>query len=104
MRASPAKLKSGEWGARVYSAHVSKGAQIQITAKSGKSWSATVSHVIWRGDGVALVATESKPRYYRRRQSGDRSFVVDGFEFCGHPCPVSGRPCGPKYGPCHDCE
>lgn len=94
MRASPAKLKSGEWGARVYSADVSKGAQITVTAKSGKSWSATVAAVLWQGADVALVATQKKGGgngYARRRRNWPREYTDRyGNTYCG--------------GPCHDCE
>lgn len=24
-------------------------------------------------------------------------------QYCGYPCPVSGKKCCPKNGPCHDC-
>ena len=40
---------------------MSEGQQIQITAKSGKSWTATVERVIWSGNGVSIVATKSYP-------------------------------------------
>ena len=57
--ASPAKLRSGDWGARV-PYPVSPGDTITITAKSGKSWQATVDRVVWQGDGVWLVSTVSR--------------------------------------------
>lgn len=59
--ATPAKLKSGEWGVRVTSP-VSAGDTVTITTKSGKSWDATVSRVVWTGDGVSLCATSSADR------------------------------------------
>lgn len=35
---------------------LAKGQTIEIRARSGKSWQATIAKVIWRGDGVALDA------------------------------------------------
>ena len=57
--ASPAKLRTGDWGARV-PYPVSPGDTITITAKSGKSWQATVDRVVWQGEGVWLVSTISR--------------------------------------------
>ena len=62
INATPAKLRSGEWGARVQSDTVSIGDTIQITTRAGKSWPATVSQVIWRGKGITLVATGKAAR------------------------------------------
>lgn len=36
-----------------------------------------------------------------------RGYVTDRGHYegyCGYPCPVTGRKCCPKFGPCHDCE
>ena len=57
--ASPAKLRSGAWGARVRDPDVSVGAHIQITTKAGKSWPAEVTAVVARYADAALVATRS---------------------------------------------
>jgi len=54
--ATPAKLKSGAWGARVQGA-VSVGDQITISTKSGKTWNATVSTVVWTDGSISLCAT-----------------------------------------------
>ena len=99
IQASPTKLRSGEWGAKVQTANVSEGDSIQITTRAGKSWTASVAKVVWRGEGVAIVATRSKPktctvngRSYRRERG-----------YCYYPCPVDGHVCSPENGPCHDC-
>jgi hypothetical protein len=54
--ATPARLRDGSWGAWV-AGTVTAGQSVTITTKSGKSWVATVTRVIWRGDGITLVAT-----------------------------------------------
>jgi hypothetical protein len=59
--ATPAKLRNGSWGARVQGA-VAKGDAVTITAKSGKSWTATVDAVVWTDGQVSLVATSSLDR------------------------------------------
>jgi len=56
--ATPAKLRSGAWGARVTDT-VERGEPIQIVTRSGKTWTTTVQAVIWEGAGVTLVATSS---------------------------------------------
>ncbi len=99
--ATPTKLRSGDWGARV-SGRVSRGDTITITTRKGKSWTATVEHVIWTGqdrygDGeISIVATASAGRRRTHRSSHRNS------ESCGYPCPVTGRRCTPSD-PCHDC-
>ena len=103
MQATPAKLKSGDWGARVRNAQVSPGDIMQITAKSGKTWSATVSRVLWRGDGVALVATRQSGGNGYARRNGRGYTDRYGNSYCGYPCPVSGLVCNSRNGPCHDC-
>lgn len=60
-QATPYKLKSGAWGAKVQGT-VRAGDTVEITARSGKSWTATVDTVVWSGSGVSLVTTASKPR------------------------------------------
>jgi len=60
--ASPAKLRSGAWGARVKGI-ASAGDVITITTRAGKSWDARVARVVWRGDGISLCATEKLGSY-----------------------------------------
>lgn len=55
---TPAKLRNGNWGARVEGSPF-VGQTARITTKSGKSWDAMISKIVWQGDGVALVETES---------------------------------------------
>lgn len=57
--ATPAKLKNGNWGARVQSADVREGDTVTITTRAGKSWQAQVELVVWRGDDIAICATSS---------------------------------------------
>lgn len=106
-KATPTKLRNGDWGARVNSDSVREGDTIEITTKGGKSWTATVSNVIWTGDGVAIVTTESKNRSgYTPAKRDARGYVVERGHYegyCGYPCPVSGHKCCPANGPCHDC-
>lgn len=107
--ASLIKLRDGSWGAKVQSSDVVRGQTITITTKSGKSWDATITRVVWSGDGVAICVAENLPgpsRYTRRQreQMGDRYAGTrhDGV-YCGYPCPVTGKKCCPSNGPCHDC-
>ena len=58
MNATPAKLKSGRWGARVVGS-VEPGQEVIITTRSGKSWTARVERVVWTGDGISLCETSS---------------------------------------------
>src|SRR3954465_11943238 len=55
--ATPAKLNSGAWGARVAGHQVAVGDEVSIAAQSGKAWTATVSRIVWKGPDVTLVAT-----------------------------------------------
>ncbi len=110
MKASPTKLRSGEWGATVKNDSVSVGDSIEITTKIGKSWTATVSKVVWSGKGVTIVATNSKSSKrsgYTPAVRNSRGYVeqrghYDGY--CGYECPVTGQKCCPANGPCHDCQ
>lgn len=96
--ATPKKLRSGAWGAWVPAPEtVTEGTTIRITTRSGKSWDATVTRVVWSGDAGTIVATESqdrprsqdRPSSYRRRRR--RPYVP-----CGYPG------CSPDY--CDQCE
>jgi len=58
--ASPALLKSGEWGARVPNSAVNAGDALTIVSKSGSSWEAIVDRVVWRGPDVTLCSTKRK--------------------------------------------
>lgn len=81
--ASPSKLRSGEWGARV-DGDVKPGDTITITTRSGKSWDATVSKVIWQGEGVTLVATGPGTTARTSRHTGRRRYPrVECCRACG---------------------
>lgn len=80
-QATPAKLKSGAWGARV-EGRVAPGETITINARSGKTWDARVGKVVWTDGSVSLVSTVSldRPaggsaaRGRQRRSSGRRHY------------------------------
>lgn len=97
--ASPVKLRSGAWGARVASTSVRRGDSIRITTRSGKSWTATVAKVVWSGSGVAICATEdeaSNDTYTPRR---GRSGAGSAASVPGYSSYCTDRPgCG-----CYDC-
>jgi len=92
--ATPAKLKSGEWGARVTSP-VSVGDTVTITTKSGKSWDATVTRVVWKGDGVSLCATGGGDR---PKSGGRRTGCSCGSREDAHGCLI------PSPNNCWQCE
>lgn len=56
--ATPAKLKTGDWGARV-NFPVRPGDALTVKASSGKSWPATVERVVWSDGRVSLCAMVS---------------------------------------------
>jgi hypothetical protein len=93
--ASPAKLRSGAWGARVKGT-VSEGDTVTITTRAGKSWDARVTKVVWSGDGVSICATESIDRpasrtsyvggngCHRCRRTATRTAQIwEECEYCG---------------------
>jgi hypothetical protein len=59
--ASPAKLNTGAWGAKVQG-RVEVGQALRITTRAGKSWTATVERVVWTDGKVSLVSTRSADR------------------------------------------
>lgn len=96
--ATPTKLKSGAWGARVQATNtrVEAGDQVTIRAKSGKSWTATISAIVWSGNGVYLCATQGSDRPARGRNYGYRKACVSGGNCSSFG---AGRSCGG-----HDCD
>jgi len=60
--ARPKKLRNGDWGALAQSDDIKRGDLIRISTKSGKSWEAHVTKVIWTGDGKAICETKSVPK------------------------------------------
>lgn len=59
--ASPAKLRDGSWGAKVHGS-VEIGDKVEVVTSGGKRWNATVSRIVWRGEGVTIFATSTEPR------------------------------------------
>lgn len=78
-QATPTKLRSGEWGARVHG-RVRKGDVIRITARSGKTWTATVVKVVWSNREVSICATESSAPRRRGTWTGCACGSVEEFE------------------------
>lgn len=58
-RARPEKLASGEWGARVTSTSLKVGDKIQITTRTGKTWTATIVEVLEVAEATSLVRTST---------------------------------------------
>jgi hypothetical protein len=56
LAASPTKLRSGSWGARV-NGPAAVGDIVTITTRGGKTWDAEVTKVVWTGEGVSVCAT-----------------------------------------------
>ncbi len=67
--ATPTKLRSGDWGAKIHGT-VAIGDEITITTRAGKSWQARVSRVVWTDGSVAICATTSPDRPQATRRSG----------------------------------
>src|SRR5690606_17397822 len=104
------KLRSGNWGVRVKGT-AAVGQSVTVQKKDGSTKTVTVSAVVWQGNGVTLCAIDSdrpqRSRYtWRERENAGDRFLGTQYEgqYCGYPCPVSGRRCCPGNGPCHDRE
>lgn len=103
--ATPTKLRNGEWGARTVR-KITDGEIIEIRTRGGKTWQARVVKVVWSGEGTWIAATKSADGYVSAKRDA-RGYVTDRAHaegYCGYPCPVTGRKCCPKNGPCHDCQ
>lgn len=59
--ASPTKLATGAWGARV-TGPVQAGDTVTITTAAGKTWQARVTQVVRTGEGYSICATSSLDR------------------------------------------
>jgi len=103
--ASPAKLRSGAWGAKTND-QVAVGDQVKITTAAGKSWMATVKAVVWTDGKVSIITLADRdfkaPAAKTCSVGGQRYKRMAGY--CYYPCPVSGRVCSPENGACHDCS
>lgn len=100
--ATPKKLRNGSWGALANTEHVQAGDTLEITTKAGKTWTATVSKVIWTGNGVAICATTDATT---GRTSRRRTRVECRNCGCTDPTCVRNGRCtgGPDFDPCFDC-
>lgn len=76
--ATPIKLKSGDWGAKV-NGIPAEGDAITITTKSGKSWEATVSKVVWHKGDVAICVTQKRSRRQRMGSGHGIASPVRGY-------------------------
>ena len=100
--ATPKKLRSGDWGALAQGA-VNVGDALQVTTKSGKSWSATVTAVIWQGKGVTICATGGSGGSARRSGSGRRRSGRCRTSGCGNPADLNAAHCRATEGYCGYC-
>jgi|SRR5690606_19733291 len=70
LQATPYKLRSGEWGARVIG-RPAEGDTIRIRSNRGVEWDAIVDRIIWAGgdattgNAVALVSTKGVAKKLR---------------------------------------
>ena len=58
-RARPEKLASGEWAARVTATALKVGDKIQITTRTGKTWTSTIVEVLEVAEATSLVRTST---------------------------------------------
>jgi hypothetical protein len=98
--ATPKKLHNGDWGALAQTATVKSGDTLRITARSGKTWTATVRQVLWTGDGKAICATNSGKSASRNAGQCDEcgkrtSYLWNATDSSG----ISGRVCSTCDGP-----
>ena len=104
MIARPKKLRDGTWGAIVEGRNagtVMDGQTVTIQTAGGKIWDARVSRVIWRGDKVAILETESLPR----GGWGNQHHVGSGWYDSADRCPCSGGECNcGSDAPCCMCD
>jgi hypothetical protein len=101
--ATPIKLRSGEWGARVHGS-VQQGDLVQISTKSGKTWTARVSKVVWTSDGVSICATTSTDSEGYSIRSGE-SYRRGNTAPHGRVCPNCGsRECAKAWNPRDLCD
>jgi len=101
MKATPARLRNGSWGARVHgdgAGHlVQAGQAVHVTARNGREWAAVVELVLWRGQRqhVSLVATG-------RRLDGDDAAEAARAHNWQHW--ETGRDTGSNWWACGDCR
>lgn len=82
MNATPSRLRSGAWGAKV-AGQVQQGDVVTITTRSGKSWDAVVSRVLWTDGAVSICATETaaagRPARATRTRTGCRCGSIEEY-------------------------
>lgn len=96
--ASPAKLRNGDWGAKV-SGPVQAGDTVTITTRSGKTWESEIADVLSSTDGISLCTTvqRSSRRSSRRRMGSGHG--------AASPVPGYSKYCTDQPGcGCYDCE
>lgn len=94
------KLRNGNWGLRGPASAIRAGATVTVTKRSGETKRETVGSVFWSDDSTAI-ASIAKSASAPASDSGYRP--QKGIDYCGYPCPVSGRRCTAND-PCHDCQ
>lgn len=72
--AFPKKLRDGSWGLLIHTETAATGDTVQVTTKSGKTWTATVGKILWHGDGKAIAA--------EAKQAKSRGSRPDGIHRC----------------------
>ena len=117
INATPTKLQNGNWGARIIGPAVACGQKLEghdvtITTRSGKSWTAKIEKVVWRGkdrnsgQSVAIVATaKTSGNGSAAPKSAGRGRLVG--THTNHPCSCgnwsgAGSPCLYGYGEAKD--
>jgi len=82
MKATPAKLRDGSWGAKVHGT-CKVGDTVTIETRAGKTWDATVTSVVWSSpdESEHLVRTrgldrDASPRRSRRSHRSSRAIEV----------------------------
>jgi hypothetical protein len=74
-KATPAKLSDGSWGART-TERVVVGSVVTVRTQAGKTWTASVSEVVWTDGNACLVRTQTggAPKPARRSGRGFTGF------------------------------
>jgi len=63
------RLKSGQWGLRVFGEDAQEGEAVVVTKRDGSAEEKTIARVLWSGKGLAICAVERTP--YRRDRDDD---------------------------------
>jgi len=108
--ASPTKLQTGAWGARI-AGTAAVGETITIVTRAGKTWDATVSRVVWSDGQVTIVATGTAARTTPARSPHSSTTSKRTCDEClesrtglrpaRDSSGLAGMVCGRCYGPSH---